>query len=255
MFLAFDIGNTNIKAGLFHDDALIEFKYFNKLSEIKSYIKLKEIEQAAIASVVPSLTEKVSRILTANFGVSPFIIDKDSKFNLKVSYDSYETLGIDRICSAEGAFAIYGSSEEFKNYNEGTFILSVDLGTATTINIIRYPGEFTGGIIAPGISLMFNSLKSRTAQLPEAETDSYKNLIGKDTVSSIASGVINSSIGLIERTIGYLNSEMNAGEIKIFVTGGNAEKLISRFPFKFQYEKGLVLLGIKAIYSKNNSAI
>ncbi len=251
MFLAFDIGNTNIKAGLFHEDDLIELKFFTRLSDIKSYIKSKEIDQAAVSSVVPALTGKISKILISSLKVSPFIIDKSSKFNIKINYDSFETLGIDRICSAEGAFAIFRSSDEFKNYSEMTYILSIDFGTATTINIIRYPGEFTGGVIAPGIGMMFESLKSKTAQLPEVSGEQYKNLVGTDTATSIASGVMNSSFGLIERILNYLKSDMNAGSIKIFITGGNAEKIIPHFPFKFQFEKGLVLLGIKAIYQKN----
>ncbi len=251
MFLAFDIGNTNIKTGLFHDDDLIEIKYFNELSELKNYVRQKEVEQAAISSVVPQQTEKVSKILSDTINVTPFLIDKSSKFNLKISYESFETLGIDRVCSAEGAFAIFKSSNDFENYNERTFILSIDFGTATTINIVQYPGEFIGGMIAPGIGLMFDSLKSNTAQLPEGNAEGYESLIGKDTVSSIASGVINSSIGLIERALNYLKSELKADDIKIFITGGNAERLLPFLKFKYQYERGLVLIGINQISKRN----
>ncbi len=254
MFLAFDIGNTNIKTGLFHDDDLIEIKFFNELSELKNYVKQKEVEQAAISSVVPQLTEKVSKILSSSINVTPFLIDKNSKFNLKISYDSFETLGIDRICSAEGAFAIFKSSNDFENYNGMTFILSIDFGTATTINIIQFSGEFIGGIIAPGIGLMFESLKSKTAQLPEVNAEEYKGLIGKDTVSSIASGVITSSLGVIERTLNHLKTELNADDIKIFITGGNAERLLPFLNFKYQYERGLVLIGINQIYNRNFSS-
>ncbi len=251
MLLACDIGNTNIKAGVFSNNDLIEFHSFEKLEAFVDYFQAKQINQVAISSVVPKLTKKILTLFK-NYSVpAPFIIDRSVEFNLKIDYDSIETLGIDRLCSAEGAFFIYKNSNEYKNYNDKTFILSIDFGTATTINIIRYPGDFIGGIIAPGITMMFDSLNSKTAQLPKVTEKDYKHLIGKDTFSSIASGVINSNIGFIDRTISYLKSEMNADDFKIFITGGNSEKMIPFLQFDFTLIKELVLIGVKAIYDKN----
>ena len=161
-------------------------------------------------------------------------------------------MGLDRVCSAEGAFSIYKRSKNFDSYNSETFLVSVDLGTATTINIVGYPGEFIGGSIAPGIKTMITSLNLNTAQLPAIDFSSYKGIIGKNTESSIAGGIINSTTGLIEKTFSYLKSELKAKEIITFITGGNAEAVIPYFNFKFNFEKGLVLKGIKAIYDLNN---
>ncbi len=251
MFLACDIGNTNIKTGIFNNEKLTEFNSFPNYSSLINYLKSITFNKAAISSVVPEIRERLTNDIVSYKNVEPFIINKLVKFNLKILYKSIETLGIDRICSAEGAFSIFKKSGEFINYKYESYIISIDFGTATTINIIRYPGEFIGGIIAPGLTMMFEGLNKKTAQLPNVNFPDYKSIIGKDTKSSIASGVLNSTIGLIEKVIRSLEEETGYIKIKIFVTGGNSEKILDYLPFKFEYEKGLVLLGIKSIYDKN----
>ncbi len=253
MFLACDIGNTNIKIGLFKKDKLEEFNSFQNYSSLLHYLRNVTFDKAAISSVVPKSSEKITKDIFTIKNIKPFVITKDVKYNLKIIYDSIDTLGIDRICSVEGAFSIFNKSEARENYNSETYILSIDFGTATTVNIIQYPGEFIGGIIAPGLNMMFDGLNKKTSQLPNVDFASYKNLIGTDTKSSIASGVLNSTIGLIEKVIKSLKSEKDKTKILIFVTGGNAEKIMNYLPFKFEFEKGLVLVGIKSIYDKNFS--
>ncbi len=252
MLLACDIGNTSIKAGLFLNNKIIEFTSFNNLKIFVSHFKSKEIDQVAISSVVPKLTEELIKVSRKFSKPIPFIIDIKKKFNLKINYDSLKTLGIDRICSAEGAFGVYKNSDDYKSFNDKSFIISIDFGTATTVNIVKYPGEFIGGIISPGIKMMFDSLNTKTAQLPNVSESDYKDLIGKNTFSSIASGVINSSVGLIEKTIAQLKSEKNAKEVKIFITGGNAERILPFLKFDYEFVRELVLIGVKAVFDINH---
>jgi len=252
MLLACDIGNTNIKTGLFKGDTLAERKMFKDSISFGTYLQSISVDKIAASSVVPAITNSITKTCKELKNITPFIISREALFNLEVNYNSPETLGIDRLCSAEGAFYLYGISEDYNNYQEGTYILSVDLGTATTINVVSYPGLFTGGIIAPGITMMFESLNKNTAQLPNASEKYYDDFIGQSTFSSIASGVLNSAAGLIKSTIEYLKSDRKAASLKIFITGGNAEKLIPYLNFEFKYVPELVLLGVKTIYEKNN---
>jgi type III pantothenate kinase len=255
MILACDIGNTNIKTGLFSKDEPVEINLYRDAELFYEQLKIKPVDKIAISSVVPEITIQITKLLKQLNRTAPLVIDKNSAFNLKISYDYVDTLGIDRICSAEGAFFLYKNSVDYKNFNENTYILSIDLGTATTINIVRYPGEFIGGIISPGISLMFESLSKKTAQLPRASENNYNNFIGKNTFSSIASGVINSTTGLIENTILNLKRQMNADKIKIFITGGNAEKVLPYCNFEYKFVRELVLLGVKTIRDRNDGII
>lgn len=252
MLLAFDIGNTNIKAGLFDGDELISVKVFSPADNLFPELSAFEINRVAVSSVVPGLTFKITEIIKERLNLPAFIISAKSRFGVKINYDNPETLGIDRICSAEGAFSIFKKSNDFNTFDSKTFLVAIDFGTATTINIVGFPGIFMGGIIAPGIKTMMSSLKSNTAQLPEIDFESYKGFIGRDTKSSIASGIINSTTGLIEKILSFMKTELNSEKTHIFVTGGNAETIFPHLNFQYHYEKGLVLKGIKSVYDLNN---
>lgn len=249
--LAVDVGNSGIKSTIFKNDKLSNINFFENADSLIKKYKEEKIVFAAISSVVPKsqiiLVKKIKRI----FGINPFIISRKIKLNLRLKYKTIETLGIDRICSSEGAFHLYKKSNEFKNYNKNIYIISIDCGTANTINVIKFPGEFIGGLIAPGFKMMFESLNKKTSQLPLISAKDFKKIIGDSTKASIASGVINSNIALIEKTLNELKKNYNAKEIKIFITGRNAELLIPHLNFNFAYEKGLVLYGINAIFKKN----
>jgi len=253
MLLAIDIGNTRIKSALFEDNSIREINSFTDVGSLLNYSSTKKnIVDIAISSVVPSTANSLSEHLNKYLRVAPFIISSNSKFNLKNEYKSPGTLGIDRLCSTEGAFFLFKQSNNFKNYSEKDFILSIDFGTATTINFIKYPGVFLGGIIAPGINTMFESLHKNTAQLPSVEVKDFNNLIGEDTKQSIASGVLNSTLGLIEKTINHLKQEYHSKNIFIYATGGNAKEILNHSNFDFTFEESLVLIGVKAVWKVNN---
>lgn len=255
MLTAIDIGNTSIKTGVFDGGELTDFRAFNDYIDAADFIVSAGSKEIAISSVVPVLSEKISGRIKQSFGITPFIINRSAKFNLKINYDSAETLGIDRICSAEGALFLTKKSGADAGLNENSFIVSMDLGTATTLNIVKWPDEFVGGMISPGIKMMFGSLNKNTAQLPEVDSSDFKNFIGSDTKSSIAAGVLGATAGLAERTEYYLRNTLNAKDVVFFITGGNAEKIINHLNIKFTYVKELVLTGINAVYYKNFSGV
>jgi type III pantothenate kinase len=133
----------------------------------------------------------------------------------------------------------------------GAYILTIDFGTATTINIVKYPNIFAGGLIAPGINTMFKSLTTQTSQLPDLTIDNYKVLIGDDTHSSIASGVINSTVGVIEKVASYINNLDDCSNLIIYATGGMADKLQKFLSNKIIYDEFLVLRGIRSLHELN----
>ncbi len=244
MFLACDIGNSYIKTAFFEGNNLLDSSSFQDPHRLDEIISEKRVQTAGISSVVPAKTAKI--VETLNSRSIPFhLISHSSSFNLKIRYKTQETLGMDRLCSAEGAYFLNHGNKK----NE--ILLSIDMGTAATINIIRYPGEFTGGVIAPGVSMMGNALHAYTAQLPEVNFEDYEGMIGNSTKSSIASGLINSTLGMIDRISTYLIKTNPGSKIRIYLTGGNAEKIIPHMDMEFTYEKNLVLYGIKAVTELN----
>lgn len=245
MLLALDVGNTNIKAGVFKENKLIENYSFPDILTLNTLLKKYQNINIAISSVVPEKTKEIIRRFPNH---KIFIVKYDVKFNLQLKYKTPETLGIDRICSAEGALALLG-----KTLVEGTYLLTIDFGTATTINIVSYPGSFIGGLIAPGVNTMFKSLSNQTSQLPEVNINNYLSVIGDDTNSSIASGVINSTIGLIEKTCNHVANLHDCKNIIVYSTGGMAGKIQKYLSKDIIYDEFLVLRGIKVIYDLNNS--
>jgi type III pantothenate kinase len=247
MFCALDIGNSRIKAGLFVNNEFQELLYFSDIKQLISELQNKPVECFAISSVVPNKQIKLADELKKYFKVEPFIVNHQKNFNLKLNYDSLKSLGVDRVCSLEGAFYLY--KLEHSSLPEREFVISIDFGTA--INIVKPPSDFIGGMIAPGPKMMLRALQNHTAQLPKVNPENYTTLIAQDTKSSIASGVINSIAGLVEKIINHMYIHHNAKDLHIYITGGNAEYLLPQFDFEFKYEKALVLYGIKAIYEKN----
>ncbi|MCW8809811.1 MAG: type III pantothenate kinase [Ignavibacteriaceae bacterium] len=247
MLLTLDIGNTNIKSALFNDDELNEFKIHSDIESTINYLKSKTFSEAAFCSVSP----KKEKILIDEISIrkiSIFRANIHSKLNLKIKYKTPDTLGIDRICSAVGAYDfVMKENIELKDQ----YILTIDFGTATTINAVSPKGYFVGGLIAPGIKTMLKSLNEKTAQLPIPELNSYAGLIGNSTNSSILSGVFTATIGMINETVNRLKEMSKGTEPIIFVTGGNAEFILTYIKHNITYEEVLVLKGLKVIYELN----
>lgn len=251
MQLFCDIGNTNIKTGFFQNALLTEFKIFENTDTFLHYFFSTDVSDIAISSVVPSTLQNILGEVEDKIPGKIFIITNDVKFNLKINYETQDTLGIDRICAAEGAYFLYKQNPGFHKYKDDIIIAAADFGTATTINIVTFPAVFSGGLIAPGIDIMFSSLNLKTAQLPLVSAEDYKSIIGKSTDQSIASGVLNSAAGFVESVITKVKQELNASEVYLYITGGNAKKILPLLSINYSYEPALVLYGVKAVYELN----
>jgi len=246
MFLACDFGNSKIKAALFSGNNIVDSFIFQDTEELKSLYSEKNILHTGISSVVPEKSQKFKQFLDSSL-YDYYEISGNSKLDFKISYKTPETLGMDRICSAAGAYFLNGK------LNKDEVLVSIDFGTATTINVILYPGEFLGGIIGPGILLMSESLHSKTSQLPKVTITDYKSIIGTSTKESIASGLLNYTLGVIEKVISFIEKEYLTKEIKLFLTGGNAGVIIPFLTMEFIFEKNLVLYGIKRVTELNST--
>jgi len=247
MLLTLDIGNTNIKSALFENDKLIEFIVHPDTNKLFNFFGKSKITEAAICSVNPPVEKAIRDYISAK-GIKLFRASIKDKFNLKINYETADTLGMDRVCSAVGAFSI---ATREKLLTENQYLITIDFGTATTVNIVSPEKEFLGGLIAPGIFTMLKSLNEKTAQLPLPDFNAYKGLIGNSTNTSIISGVITSTIGMIGETIDQLSTTSDYNMPIIFTTGGNAKYILSHLNYEVLFEEALVLKGLKVIYDLN----
>lgn len=246
MLLALDIGNTNIKSALFKGNTLIEFSVYSDSDDFKKYIETISFTNVLVSSVNQASERRIlDQFHHKNIPI--FRASIQNKFNFDIAYETPETLGIDRICSAVGAFSIALRDKLLAN---NQYLVTIDFGTATTINIVSPDRKFLGGSIAPGITTMLKSLNEKTAQLPLPGLNSYKGIIGTSTNSSILSGVISATVGLIKETKSYLETKSKVLPL-IFATGGNAKLVLPYLNFKIILDEALVLKGLKTIYDLN----
>ena len=249
MLLTLDIGNTNIKSALFADQSLKEFIVHSDEGKVFEYLNKISFTEATICSVNPRVEKLIAENISSK-DITVFRVNIQNKFNFNISYETPGTLGLDRVCSAAGAMEIAIKKELLK---KNQYLVTIDFGTATTINIVSPSREFIGGLIAPGITTMIKSLNEKTAQLPFPHLNSYKGVVGNSTHSSIISGVMTSTLGMITETINHLTEISNQNMPILFATGGNAKHVLPHLKFEVLFDEALVLKGLKKIYDLNKS--
>ncbi len=240
MILAIDIGNSAIKAGVFNEGVLTDVINPPKAQSLNEMLSGKTFTHAVISSVDPEQLDKVRQVAAALKIRNRHVLTVESKFHFKIAYDSPKTLGIDRLCGLEGAFDYLLTKEKMQSVDVP--VMTIDCGTATTINIAAN-GAFIGGLIIPGINTMLRSLVQNTAQLPLADLSKDIPLIGTDTNSCIASGIVNSTVAAIEKVYKEVNYEYKK-KPRVFVTGGNSGAIIKNLTLPHTLIEELNLLGI-----------
>lgn len=251
MFLAIDVGNTVTKVSLFDKFEIKETIRFYG-AEIPDEFLKNSITACAISGVVPEVSSALTEKIEKSAGITPYIISRSSKLNIELDYETPDTLGIDRICGGCGAVTLFDKVYSGTS-SKPNIIITIDFGTATTLNVIKSPNIFAGGMIAPGLNTMFDSLTEKTAALPKVELEDYDEIIGKSTVKSIASGVLNSTVGMIDRVVAELKTQNRDCNIYTFITGGNAEFIRRFLGINYYYATDLVMRGIKTIYELNHA--
>ena len=249
MFLAIDIGNTSTKFGLFKDEepfemtfgfptsSIISRKNFRTelLPKLEALGKLKSI---IIASVVPKASAALTEILECSHEETKIRVLKNSDIPIVNKYDNPEEVGIDRLLSSLAAYKMFGKDAKKP-------VIVISFGTATTIDCINAEGDYLGGIITLGIEASAKHLHQIAAQLPEIELSFPKNILGRTTIESILSGIMNGAVAMIEGLVKKLQGENFSGkEIIVVATGGLANLFENKTPVINHIAPHLVLEGI-----------
>ena len=241
MLLAIDIGNTNINFGLFKEGGLI--KQFNIpasaycINIFKRKFKKIEVYDIIICSVVPALSEKLHRDISKVLRKKPYLIGENIKVPIRNLYRYPKQVGQDRLVNAYAGIVLYGVP-----------LIIVDFGTAITFDIISKNKSYLGGMIIPGAQISLDALYERTALLPKINLAKVKEFIGKDTKSSMLSGIVYGFSYLTDSLIEKIKKKIGKSA-KIIFTGGNAE-LINKYCSKIDYiDNNLTLKGLSLIYN------
>ena len=253
MLLAIDIGNTNLVIGCIRDDEILfkariatdQTRTSDQYGvEIKNMIeafgvKVNDITDCIISSVVPPVFNSVRTGVIKVIGKQPMVVGPGLKTGLNIHMDVPSQVGSDRIVIAVAALAEYQAP-----------LILMDLGTATTIEVVEPENHYMGGIIFPGVKLSLDALTSRAAQLPGISLDKPKHVIGKNTVDSMRSGMRYGTAAMIDGLIERMEEELGHSSTLI-ATGGMAQFIAPLCKHSIILEKDLLLKGLNIIYKKN----
>jgi type III pantothenate kinase len=193
----------------------------------------------AISNVAPIPNEVLIEMCEKIFNLSPFFVHPGIKTGLKIPSYSLNELGSDRIVNAVAAY---------ENYKKGVIIL--DLGTATTIDVVSQDGEFQGGIICPGIVTVAESLSQRIPKLPHVEITKPTHIVGTNTVACIQSGLYFGYIGMIDSLVERMQKETGKNH-HVIATGGLAGLIAKDSTTIAETDEFLTLTGLKVLYELN----
>lgn len=205
-----------------------------------SHLQLKDIKSIAISSVVPQLMYSLQRMGQKYFTIEPLIVGPGIKTGLNIVTDNPREVGADRIVNAVAALELYGGP-----------LLVVDFGTATTFCAISKAGDYLGGAIAPGIEISMEALFDRAAKLPRVEVIRPKQVIGKDTISSMQSGIVFGFVGQVDGIVRRMKSEFDT-EPLVVATGGFANLIASESETIDKVNSLLTLEGLRIITELNS---
>jgi len=253
MLVAIDIGNTNIKVGIFDGDRLeatwnlatgihrTSDEYGGVLLNLMDRKKIlpSKVSGVALCSVVPPLLPTFVELCKKYLNTEPLVVEAGVKTGMRIRLDNPREVGPDRVVNAVAAQNLYGKP-----------LIIIDLGTATTFDVVSKEGDYLGGAIAPGIAIATEALFTRTAALPRIGLSRPKQVIGKNTISAMQSGIIFGYIGLIEGMIKRIEQELGS-KAKVVATGGQAYSLAEEIPAIDVINPDLTLIGLRLIYEMN----
>ncbi len=249
MFLAIDAGNSNIVFGFYENEAwLHEFRIETKptptprememklrLFLLENNLKISQVDEIALCSVVPALNETITQTVENLFGVKVILINDKLYPGLLVSTTNPSEIGTDLMANAVAAYEQY----------QGACII-VDFGTALTFTAVDNDGSILGVNIVPGIETAIQSLAAHTAQLPEIKLEMPSVVIGTNTVESIQAGILLGYTGLVERMIQRIQATVSY-DFKVIATGGLSSILTPLQATFDDIDAKLTLKGIKFI--------
>ena len=253
MILAIDIGNTNLVIGCFHGNNL---KFKARIAtdtirtsdqygvEIKSMmeaygVRVEDIEDCIISSVVPPVFNSVRTGVWKIIGKQPMVVGPGLKTGLNIHMDVPSQVGSDRIVIAVAALAEYKAP-----------LILMDLGTATTLEVVEPDNVYMGGIIFPGVKLSLDAMTTRCAQLPGISLDKPKQVIGKNTVDCMRSGMMYGTAAMIDGLVERIEEELGH-ECTLVATGGMAQFIIPLCKRDIILDKNMLLKGLNILYQKN----
>ena len=254
MLLAVDVGNTNVTLALFDGDQLVaDWRVTSRrertadelavelrqLFELRGF-SLDVVDGVVVASVVPGINPALVEASRRYLRCEPVMVGPGVKTSVRIRYENPKDVGADRIANALAAYTKYGGP-----------VVVIDFGTAVTYDVISAEGDYLGGAIAPGVEISLNALVSHTAMLRRVEPVAPDSVIGRNTVTSIQSGLVWGFVAQVEGMVRRIVDELG-GSARVIATGGQASLVADLTHVIETTDQSLTLDGLRLIYAQNS---
>ena len=206
----------------------------NLLIKLKSFIEFQEISKIYYSSV----NSEFEHILHLTFENDIELINILNQMETQkiINFDAVAGMGTDRKLSLIGGLSLASPP-----------LVTIDCGTAITINVLGQKNICAGGIIFPGIKLQERSLREMTSGLKNFDLKIPNRFTGNSTSEAISIGIYQ---GIANAISGFVESIKNESfpddELNIFLTGGSSSLILPMLKshFQFSFEEKLNLLGM-----------
>jgi len=253
VLLAVDVGNTNVTIALFEGDRLTadwrvtshrERTADEMAVELRQLFSLRDLDLnvvsgVVISSVVPNLNQALVEASRRYLKHEPVMVGPGVKTSVRIRAENPKEVGADRIANALAAYTKYGGP-----------VVVIDFGTAVTYDAINADGDYLGGAIAPGVEISLEALVSQTAMLRRVEPVAPDSVIGRNTVTSIQSGLVWGFVAQVEGMVARMISELG-GSAHVVATGGQASLVANLTHVIEAIDPLLTLEGLRLIYLQN----
>lgn len=255
MLMVIDAGNTTIQGGIYQDEKLIlqfrkptikgtssdELGIFLKTVLRENSIDYTKITKIGCCSVVPSINHSLSNACIKYFNKEALFIQAGIKTGLKLKYSNPKEIGADRIAGAIAATKLFPEQN----------LIIIDMGTATTIDIVTKEKEYLGGVILPGLKISEEALAQGTAKLPSVEIIKPEKCFGSSTIEAIQAGIYYGNIGAIKEFCYLFEKNVFKGQNAFVIGAGGFSKLYESSNIFNKIIPELVLYGVKTALEIN----
>ncbi|RZO86638.1 MAG: type III pantothenate kinase [Kiritimatiellaceae bacterium] len=239
-----DIGNTSASLGWYGGERVRRVvRTPSDLSDgvgVRSWLEEVRVERVVVASVVPGVRARWAELLRAS-GVGDVLwVDDGCELGVGIDYPKPGQIGADRLANAAAAARWVGLPA-----------VVCDFGTALTFDVIARERGYVGGVICPGLPLMFDYLAEKTALLPRLKPVRSSAAIGRSTEQAMRIGAERGYRGMVREILGEIKRELGVRRLHVCATGGYAAWVLRESGLEMRVEKHLTLLGIGRISDLN----
>ena len=238
--LLVNINNTNTSFALATSQRIVRVVKVPTSTLQKLPFSASQVSGIVLASVVPTATKRVLRMLP----MRPLIVSASTDLGIGVRYPKKKQIGADRLANAVGVATLYGAPA-----------VVVDFGTAVTFDIVNARREYIGGVIAPGLASVTDYLFQRTALLPRIRLAEPRSVIGKSTEDAMRVGAVIGYRGLVKEILQALRHEPVLHNAVVVATGGYGQLIAAKIPEIEHVNPLLTLEGLRFIYLRNRKPL